>query len=157
MGTGDRVETLASLSQLLDHLPPSSFIARALRDATAHPTEPLPPELASLARRVLLRPTTGAPPNVHALVRPAIFAACEEAFVGCLMIRIDYVKASRETSIRVIEPHGLLLHGNVWHVVAFDRGRAAGRSFRMDRMRSAEVLPKPFVPTNVLELFQEPM
>ncbi|TDC60441.1 WYL domain-containing protein [Actinomadura sp. GC306] len=54
-------------------------------------------------------------------------------------IRFTYRRADGTESARVAEPHGLVPAGRRWYLVAFDTGRGAWRSFRVDRLTS----PRP--------------
>lgn len=160
-GTGDQsseqARFSASLRELVQRLPRDSALAVLLRDALGRPHAPIDPALARLASRLLLvaGPAHSAQrPLVRPLVRPAVFAACEEAFIEGRVLRIEYVSAAGEETRRLVEPHGLLLNATTWCVVAFDRERAAGRTFRLDRMRRAEPTSTPFQPQDARRLFE---
>jgi predicted DNA-binding transcriptional regulator YafY len=144
----------ASLPELVRRLPRQSALGMLLRGVLARPDRPLDPTLLGLASRLLLVPGPTSHASVRPLVRPAIFAATEHAFVECLALRIEYVNARGEHTRRVVEPHGLLLNATTWSVVAFDHQEEAGRTFRLDRMRTAEVTATRFLPVDARRLFE---
>jgi proteasome accessory factor BC len=67
------------------------------------------------------------------------------------LVEIEYVAVGEETSIRVVEPHALERELPWWYVHSWDRTRDAQRSFRLDRMRRAELLKETFDPRPGLE------
>ena len=63
------------------------------------------------------------------------------------LVRIEYVDAEGETSKRVIEPYGFERELPNWYLFSWDPRKGGGeRSFRLDRIRNAEVLPETFEP-----------
>jgi predicted DNA-binding transcriptional regulator YafY len=59
---------------------------------------------------------------------------------GCQAV-LDYVAGDGATTRRVVHPLGLALKGSTWYLVAgTDNGQ---RTFRVDRMRSVEVMVDP--------------
>jgi predicted DNA-binding transcriptional regulator YafY len=73
-------------------------------------------------------PTAGPTVDPHALA--TIAAACRD----CELLRIDYRKQDGTESTRSIEPYRAVHLGRRWYLVAWDRGRHAWRTFRIDRM-----------------------
>lgn len=69
--------------------------------------------------------------------------------------RISYENASGEVTDRVIEPLGLFYWGKVWTAAAWCRLRNDFRSFRVDRIDTAALLPDvlPVVPGRTLSEF----
>ena len=55
------------------------------------------------------------------------------------MLNIRYQREDGVTSERQIEPHYLLLKYPIWYVVAFDHLRNGPRTFRCDRLLSANM------------------
>lgn len=49
-------------------------------------------------------------------------------------VRFRYVAADGETTDRLVEPAALVASQRAWFLVAFDRGREAWRTFRVDRV-----------------------
>jgi predicted DNA-binding transcriptional regulator YafY len=68
-----------------------------------------------------------------------VVRALHHAFVDQQRLTIKYQREDGTTSERVIEPHYLLLKYPVWYVVAFDHLRQAPRTFRCDRIGSAQI------------------
>ena len=54
-------------------------------------------------------------------------------------LRTGYRSFSGEDSQRDLSPHGLVVHSGRWYLAAFDHGRDAMRTFRVDRMRRPAV------------------
>jgi proteasome accessory factor C len=68
-----------------------------------------------------------------------------EAMARCRELRIVYWSAHRAaTSERVIRPYGMAEHGGDWYVVAHDSLRGKPVSFRVDRIREAEMLASEY-------------
>jgi predicted DNA-binding transcriptional regulator YafY len=63
-------------------------------------------------------------------------------------LRIEYADATGAVSVREVEPMGLL-GGQSWYLVAWCRLRDEARTFRMDRIRSSDVLAEPVSPRAV--------
>ena len=63
------------------------------------------------------------------------------------LLRIDYYKENEDEFVeRRIEPYQLLNGQEGWYVHSFDPERDAARSYRLDRIRAAEVLDERFEP-----------
>jgi len=62
-----------------------------------------------------------------------------QAFIDQETLAIRYKNEGGETTERQIEPHFLMLSYPVWYVIAFDHLRDAPRTFRCDRILSAEL------------------
>ncbi|HVJ14738.1 MAG TPA: WYL domain-containing protein [Polyangiaceae bacterium] len=98
-------------------------------------------ELRSLCRRVIVGPA--ASPNIRAgASKPPeeLLSLFEEAFTSGLGLGFHYVDREGKTSIRRVEPHGLLVETPVWYVLALDVDKAAARTFRMDRVSRPRLL-----------------
>lgn len=101
--------------------------------------------IASLRQRILIGQSASstvigsiAPPDGQ-LVAPLF-----QAFLELRLLRIGYTDTVGRRSSRVIEPQLLLLNYPVWYTIAWDRRRGAVRSFRCDRLCSAELLEETF-------------
>jgi predicted DNA-binding transcriptional regulator YafY len=73
----------------------------------------------------------GAPPA-------RVTQALHQAFIDQETLAIRYRNEGGDTSDRRIEPHYLLLKYPVWYVIAFDHLRGTQRTFRCDRILTAE-------------------
>jgi predicted DNA-binding transcriptional regulator YafY len=74
-----------------------------------------------------------------------------EAIRDHRLVEIEYVAVGEETSVRLIEPYALERELPWWYVHSWDRTRDATRSFRLDRMRRADLQPERFEPRPDLE------
>jgi proteasome accessory factor C len=63
------------------------------------------------------------------------------------LVRIGYhSRSSNEFSERVIEPYLLRRDQRGWYVEAFDRTKGGRRTFKVEFVRDAELLPEPYEP-----------
>jgi predicted DNA-binding transcriptional regulator YafY len=60
-------------------------------------------------------------------------------------LRIEYEKEDGESSARVVRPLGLFFWGRTWTLTAWCELRTDFRTFRVDRMKKAEMLDDTFV------------
>jgi predicted DNA-binding transcriptional regulator YafY len=103
----------------------------------------LPPSLAGRVRalQATVRFTgpdrDGRPPETETSLLLA------EAIERGLRLRFGYVAGAGERSQREVSPHGLVVHSARWYLAAFDHGREAERTFRVDRMRHLGLLDGP--------------
>jgi proteasome accessory factor C len=68
------------------------------------------------------------------------------------VLELEYYKENEdELGRRVVEPYQLLNGQQGWYVHAFDRERDEPRSFRLDRIKSADVLDESFEPRPGIE------
>src|SRR5207244_4402262 len=68
------------------------------------------------------------------------------------LVEIEYQKEGEQTwSKRVVEPYSLERELPNWRVHTWDRSRDAERSFRLDRMRSAQLTQESFDPRPAFE------
>jgi len=68
------------------------------------------------------------------------------------LVRIEYYKENEDDfSERTIEPYGLMNGSEGWYVHAFDPSRDGSRSFRLDRIKSADVSREEFDPRPGME------
>ena len=73
----------------------------------------------------------GSGPTVDADMLTTLASACRDQE----QTRIDYRRHDGSESSRTIEPHSLVNAGRRWYLVAWDTGREAWRTFRVDRIR----------------------
>jgi predicted DNA-binding transcriptional regulator YafY len=87
------------------------------------------------------------PPDRVALSEEeGLIATFSKAIAEHRVVEIEYTAVGEETSVRVIEPHALERELPWWYVHGWDRTRDAQRSFRLDRMRRADLLEESFEP-----------
>jgi proteasome accessory factor C len=78
---------------------------------------------------------------------PSIARVVNEAIVHRRLLRLEYYKANEdEFSERTVEPYALINGREGWYVASFDRAKDDLRHFRLDRVKSAEVLDETFEP-----------
>jgi len=71
-------------------------------------------------------------------------ALIERALAEGYALEMDYYTAGRDVvTHRVVEPHRLEYRGQVAYVVGFCRRAQEGRVFRVDRIRTLELVPLP--------------
>jgi predicted DNA-binding transcriptional regulator YafY len=108
----------------------------------------MPPQrkrLLELRRRIWV----GGAASPHIL---ATYGACKtdcserlhEAFFELRCLRIRYLADTGTVSDRLIEPQFLHYWRPIWYVLAWDVEKAAVRSFRVDRIKSAALLDQTF-------------
>ena len=68
----------------------------------------------------------------------------QEAFIASRAVQFRYVARDQRTTERVVEPHYLLLSYPAWYLLGFDRGRKAGRTFRLDGIGEVRLLDNAF-------------
>jgi proteasome accessory factor BC len=77
----------------------------------------------------------------------SIARVINEAVAGRRLLRIDYYKVNEdEFTGRTIEPYALVNGLEGWYVASFDPAKDDLRHFRLDRIKSAEVLDDTFEP-----------
>jgi len=81
--------------------------------------------------------TTSAPAGAPVAGQTALLLA--EAIRRRLRLRAEYRSFGGEVTRRELSPHGLVVHSGRWYLAAYDHGRAALRTFRVDRMRRAAI------------------
>jgi proteasome accessory factor C len=63
------------------------------------------------------------------------------------LLKLNYFKANEDVfTERVVEPYALINGREGWYVASFDPAREAVRHFRLDRVKTAEVLDEAFTP-----------
>jgi proteasome accessory factor C len=61
------------------------------------------------------------------------------------LLELDYYRVNEdEWSHRVVEPYAVFNSPDAWYVAAFDPDKDGLRHFRLDRIKAAAVLPRPF-------------
>lgn len=112
---------------------PTPGIARAKLEQT------LPPALRRRAAATALSTLI-----LHSGPSPVDFALVgllSDAVSGSARISFEYTDQHGRETQRVVEPHRHVLRDRRWYVVAYDVDRQDWRLFRLDRMRSARLLP----------------
>jgi predicted DNA-binding transcriptional regulator YafY len=61
-------------------------------------------------------------------------------------VTLSYTAWRGRASIRDLDPYGLVLHSGRWYLTGWDHDTTEIRTFRLDRIRSAEATSRPFTP-----------
>jgi predicted DNA-binding transcriptional regulator YafY len=78
----------------------------------------------------------------------------EEAVARQVVVVIDYVDGhDAETRRRPVEPLGFANTRGSWYLMAWCRWRRAGRWFRIDRIRRADLTTQPAPPRDLADVF----
>ncbi|MES0810097.1 WYL domain-containing protein [Roseibium sp. SCPC15] len=115
------------------------------RKLTASFSPDMKERLKSLKSRILIGQTASA--TVLSAFSPpgnAVVESLHEAFVLKRRLEITYKADGGGLTRRTIEPHFLLLNSPVWYVLAFDHLRVSTRTFRCDRIETAQMLEESF-------------
>jgi len=103
----------------------------------------------TLARRVWTRPAAGARGASSRALR-----VVEEAVARQVVVVIDYVDGDdAESRRRPVEPLGFANTRGHWYLMAWCRWRRAGRWFRLDRIRRADLTTQPAPPRELADVF----
>lgn len=69
----------------------------------------------------------------------------QQALLHARVVMMTYYSHYRQdSSLREVEPIGLLYYSHQWHLIAWCRWRKAYRDFRLDRIQAIEVLQQQF-------------
>lgn len=95
-----------------------------------------------------IRFTPGGPGASAAAVDPAVIEVVSAAVNGRLTLRFDYAGPGSppDAPPRRVEPHGLVVRGGRWYLVAWSLDRADWRVFRLDRLAPRTPLGPEFAP-----------
>ncbi|MCZ8131831.1 MAG: WYL domain-containing protein [Steroidobacteraceae bacterium] len=101
--------------------------------------------LGRLRRRILLGgPASPAVQATWEHPKGSAMSALQSAFVARGVVRFHYRDGSHRSSSRLVEPQYLLLNHPAWYLLGYDRHRAAGRTFRLDRIERVESTAETF-------------
>lgn len=80
----------------------------------------------------------------------AVYECVARALEEHRLVRIEYLKSGSESrSCRDIEPQAMFAERGAWYVTAWCRTASGYRTFRLDRIVSAELVPESFEPREV--------
>src|ERR1051326_918547 len=83
------------------------------------------------------------PARPGAPAAPEAIPSLAEAIWQRQRVRASYQAAAGRLTAREFSPHGLVIHSGYCYLVAYDHGRHAMRTFRLDRMRHITRTGKP--------------
>ena len=78
-----------------------------------------------------------------------VISTISDAIEDCRKTVIGYVDKNGRETVRVIEPHVIILKQGLWYVYAFCNMRSAFRMFKASRITFADVKGEPFEKRNV--------
>ncbi|WP_163861553.1 helix-turn-helix transcriptional regulator [Myxococcus eversor] len=101
-----------------------------------------PPEersrVSGLRRRILIGPSSRNVTATWKAPRAAVLRPIQEAFFEQRALELTY-RANDVSTLRVVEPHYLLLSWPAWFLLVWDHLRGAVRMLRVDRIESARL------------------
>ncbi|NVJ22406.1 WYL domain-containing protein [Myxococcus sp. AM011] len=101
-----------------------------------------PPEersrVSGLRRRILIGPSSRNVTATWKAPRAAVLRPIQEAFFEQRALELTY-RANDVSTVRVVEPHYLLLSWPAWFLLVWDHLRGAVRMLRVDRIESARL------------------
>ncbi len=145
------------LSAVSGSVPPGAGVSSAFSKVL----ESLPEARRERFERVLERVVVGVAPDEVTVehagpIDPDVYTVCEEAFLSGRALRLSYEDRHRNRTERTVAPHGLLVQSPLWYLLTFDDLRKAGRMFRLDRIKRADIDPVlKFEPRDPRALFEE--
>ncbi|WP_148714970.1 helix-turn-helix transcriptional regulator [Chitinolyticbacter meiyuanensis] len=104
----------------------------------------MPPRLRSRVKalRSAIVPMGQTEAGVEAALLATLASACRDQ----LQLRFDYADGRGQTSVRIVEPQGVVHTGRRWYLVAWDPARDDWRTFRVDRIQGGAELGRHFAP-----------
>lgn len=106
-----------------------------------------PPEersrVSGLRRRILVGPNSKNVTATWKAPRAAVLRPIQEAFFEQRALELTY-RANDVSTVRVVEPHYLLLSWPAWFLLVWDHLRGAVRMLRVDRIESARLTAATF-------------
>jgi proteasome accessory factor C len=123
---------IAAIDLIGDHLPEGALNSARDKIVAALGADPM-------EQGLQVASGTGDDSKIARVVSRAIAASHQ--------LRLEYYKANEdEFSERVVEPYALINGREGWYVASYDPAREAVRHFRLDRVKTAEVLETSFTP-----------
>lgn len=120
-----------------------------LSRAIARLSSVMPEELRNLVERFASHE-----PTAHNEHRQRMLGPITQAVSLNRQLEISYASASSggEPASRRINPYAVIPYGRSWHVIGYCQLREGVRVFKVDRMRSAELLQSTFAPDDEFNL-----
>ena len=106
----------------------------------------LPGRLARRLEAVLESLAFTAPPGELAAPQTGVLLSVADAVRHHRPVSIRYTAADGRRSERTLHPNGLVAHSGRWYVTGADPGIGEDRTFRLDRITDAKILPGSFEP-----------
>lgn len=123
---------VAAIDLIGDHLPEGALSTAREKIVTALGADPM-------EQGLQVADSTGDDSEIARVVSRAIAES--------RLLKLKYYKANEDQfTERVVEPYALINGREGWYVASFDPAREAVRHFRLDRVKTAEVLDQAFTP-----------
>jgi predicted DNA-binding transcriptional regulator YafY len=123
---------IAAIDLIGDHLPEGALQSAREKIVTALGADPM-------EQGLQVASGTGDDSKIARVVSMAIAES--------KLVRLEYYKANEDVfSTREIEPYALINGREGWYVASFDPEREDVRHFRLDRVKTAEILDQTFTP-----------
>jgi predicted DNA-binding transcriptional regulator YafY len=106
----------------------------------------LPTRLAGRLEAVLGSIAFTVPPGESAAPETGVLLAIADAVRHHRPVQVRYTAAAGRRSERTLHPYGLVAHSGRWYVTGADPGIGEDRTFRLDRITDARILPGSFEP-----------
>jgi predicted DNA-binding transcriptional regulator YafY len=106
----------------------------------------LPERLARRLDAVLASLAFTAPPGQAPAPETGVLLSIADAVRHHCPISIRYTAGDGRRSDRILHPYGLVAHSGRWYVTGADPGIGENRTFRLDRIADARILPGSFEP-----------
>jgi predicted DNA-binding transcriptional regulator YafY len=106
----------------------------------------LPGRLADRLEAVLESIAFTTPPGESAAPETSVLLAIADAVRHHRPVQLRYTGAAGRRSERTLHPYGLVAHSGRWYVTGADPGIGEDRTFRLDRITDARILPGSFDP-----------
>jgi predicted DNA-binding transcriptional regulator YafY len=106
----------------------------------------LPGPLARRLEAVLESLAFTAPPGQPAAPAAEVLLSIADAVRHHRPVSIRYTAGDGRRSERTLHPNGLVAHSGRWYVTGADTGIGEDRTFRLDRITDAKILPGSFEP-----------
>jgi predicted DNA-binding transcriptional regulator YafY len=125
----------------------SPFMLSTVKRVRQKLSASFPPEerarVSGLRRRILVGPTSRNVSASWSAPRAAVLRPVQEAFFEQRTLELTY-RANEARTLRVVEPHYLLLSWPAWYLLVWDHLREGVRMLRVDRIESARVTEATF-------------
>jgi predicted DNA-binding transcriptional regulator YafY len=138
-------EALGLVMAVLDGHHDASDAADPVGSALSKIMRALPGPVAAQAEAVR-RTTAPAPDRAAARPDPATTTVLVQACSDRRRVRIDYRSEAGSQWVTEVDPWAVVVRHGRWYLLCWSHSREARRAYRIDRVRSAEVLDATFSP-----------
>lgn len=101
-------------------------------------------ELREILRSVYIGQPTVEMPTLDEAIDPSVLPAFETGFLNSQRMKFRYSDRNGKKTVRLADPHAMLVLSPYWYLVGYDPNKKAFRHFRMDRISNATVSDDAF-------------